>query len=37
MFNFHNISQYMHYCVVVIDCVQAVMLLLERQGLFFVT
>ena len=24
----------MHYCVVVIDCVQAVVLLLERQGLF---
>ena len=34
MFDFH-ISQYMHYCVVVIDCVQAVVLLLERQGLFF--
>ena len=36
MLNFH-ISQFTHYCVVVIDCIQAVVLLLERQGLFFVT
>ena len=36
MFDFH-ISQYMHYCVVVIDCVLTVVLLLERQGLSFVT
>ena len=36
MFDLH-ISQYMHYCVVVIECVQGVVLLLEHQGLFFVT